>query len=102
MKEIIDSILQAEEMAAQIVDAATEKAAKINAERDADSEKAKARASLSFSAERKKTLLEAEKTAKDLYDKQIEQANKEALDLKDQVAIKQDAIVDQIVNGIIR
>lgn len=101
MKEIINSILQAEEMAAQIVDDATEKAAKINAQRDADSEKAKKLASLSFSAERKKTLLQAEKKAKDLYDNQIENANKEALALKDQVAIKQDAIVDQIVNGII-
>ena len=101
MKEIIDSILQAEEMATQIVDDATEKAQKINAQRDSDSERAKALATLSFNAERKKALLEAEKTAKDLYDKQIEEANKQAEELKNQVSSKQDALVDQIVNGII-
>jgi len=102
MKEIIDSILQAEEMANQIVQSATEKAQKINAQRDADSEKAKALVSLSFSAERKKAIKQAEAKAQDLYEKEISLANEQALALKQDLSSKQEKIVREIVDGLIK
>jgi vacuolar-type H+-ATPase subunit E/Vma4 len=102
MKEVIDSILTAEQMAEQIILDANESAKKINADRDLESEKAKTLASLSFAAERKKALKDAQKRAEELYQKEMEKANAEADKLKQSVADKKDKIVDSIVDGLIK
>ena len=102
MKEVIDSIITAEQMAEQIILDASEKASKINAEREAQSEKTKTLASLTFSAERKKAFLDADKKAESLYAKQIEKATNEANALKESVKTKLEKLVDQIVGELIK
>lgn len=102
MKEVIDSILTAEQMAEQIILDANEKAKKINADRDSGCEKAKALASLSFAAERKKALKEAEQKAEELYQTEMEKTNAAADNLKQGVADKIDQVVEKIVDGLIK
>ena len=63
MKEIIDSILQAEEMAEQIIGEANERAKQIAVQRDTDSETARANAVKKFNKERKDALVKAENKA---------------------------------------
>lgn len=102
MKEIIGSILQAEEMAAQIVSDATEKAKNIAAKRDLDAENSKAETATLFVEERKKALKDADKKADDKYKEIMLKAQKTAEELKNSVCAKMDGVADLIVSEIVK
>ncbi len=102
MKEIIDSILDAEKKAEQIILEALSSASKITSTCVEQGEKAKTLVALSFSAERKLAILDAEKTAKEKYDETVSKATLEANALKSGAEDKIQNLVDQIVDGLIK
>ena len=102
MKEIISSILQAEEMANQIISDANLKAQKASAERDAKRDDAKSKATVTFALERKKALRDAEETAKEKYACILDGAKKESETLSQSAKDKIEKIASEIVSELIK
>ena len=102
MKEIITSILQAEEFAKEIEKEALTKAQKITIERDAESENLKAKAVTTSALERKKALIDAENDAKIKYEEIISKAKDEAEGMlvasKEKVDQLSERLAKEIVN----
>ena len=102
MKEIITSILEAEKRAEQIVLEANENASKMAMDSEAQSEKTKTLATLTFSAERKKAMETANKKAQEKYDAEIESAKKDSQELKEKVEPKISGLVNELIDGLIK
>lgn len=102
MKEIIDSILQAEEMAEQIISEAEEFSRQAIIKRNTDGEKAKANAIATFGAEKKETLINAEIKATKEYDKIMAKAQLEVEKMVESANSRIDELAQEIVDGLIK
>ena len=101
MKEIITSILQAEEFAKEIEKDALIEAQKIANERDAESEKTKATAVTTSALERKKKLIDAESDAKNQYEDIMAKAKEEIAEITTTAMEKVDQLSDRLAKEII-
>lgn len=101
MKEIISSILEAESKANELLKSAADKAKSIILEADAESEKLKNDAVLSFKAHRKDVILNAEKDAESAYGNKLAEGKLDAAKLVDSVKGGIDEISDEIVKDLI-
>jgi vacuolar-type H+-ATPase subunit H len=100
MKDIITSILQAEEAAKQIVDDANVKATESALSRDSESEDIKAQAVITMGKERKEKLLIAEKEAQDKYEKEYAKAKEQSSALEKAVSKKISVLAQSLVTEI--
>ncbi len=101
MKEIISSILEAEKIAEQLKIDAQEKAKQMILEADARSEKIREQAITSFKKTKKDSLAVAEIKATEIYDKKIEDGEKQAEALKKDAEKKVDIATQYIIKEIL-
>ena len=102
MKDVITSIIQAEEMAKQIVDEATAKASEMAILRDEESEKIKAQAVINMGVERKSKLEKAQIKAQEKYDKEYAVSEKKAKILEESVTDKIKEVANALVSEIVK
>ena len=100
MKEIINSILEAEEKARIIVETATYKSNSIILAADKEAERIREKAVSDFKDERKKRLAAAEKQAASLYDKYIADSEKSAEQIKKEAFKNADKCVEFLMKEL--
>ncbi len=102
MKEIITSIIQAEDFAEQIVTDAHNKAKAFTEKNEEQLVAEKKKTVALMGLERKTAVKEAEAQAEERYREVIEQAEAQAKEIKERAKEKIDAISNIIVDGIVK
>ncbi len=97
MNGVIETILEAEERAEQIVRAAADESKRMAAESQAEAEQIKAEAKAAFVKEREKVLAETREKAEEAYSRIVKDGRKKAQELKDSVGAKIEDSADTIL-----
>lgn len=100
MNEMINSILEAEKKAAEIVGDASEKSKAVMIRGEEDAERVKENAVGEFAEERKKTIAEAERKAESIYGDMLDEGESAAYALKVSCKDKIENAADDVIGRI--